>query len=101
MQNTIQLALIQSDLVWNNPIENRIYFDRQIKKLTEVDVIILPELFTTAFCMQGTPEQMDGETIKWMSLKAKKALLLFADHLLFWKMVKDTIALFGCHQTVR
>ena len=73
LQSTIQLALIQSDLVWNNPIANRIYFDRQIKKLTEVDVIILPELFTTAFCMEGTPEQMDGETIKWMSSKAKES----------------------------
>jgi predicted amidohydrolase len=73
LQNTIQLALIQSDLVWNNPIANRIYFDRQIKKLTEVDIIILPELFTTAFCMEGTPEQMDGETIKWMSSKAKES----------------------------
>ncbi len=70
MPNTLKIALIQSDLVWENPEQNRINFKHKIDSIKEpVDLILLPELFPTGFTMkpEKVAETMDGETIQWMS----------------------------------
>ena len=75
MQNQLKIALIQSDLVWENPEQNRINFFQKINKISEVvDVIVLPEMFTTGFTMNASKvaEPMDGETVLWMQNMAKK-----------------------------
>ena len=69
MQDTLKVAIIQSDLIWENPAENRRDFSKKIKEINqEVDLILLPEMFTSGFTM--TPEQvaepMNGETVNWM-----------------------------------
>jgi predicted amidohydrolase len=74
MAQELQLALIQSSLVWENPEENRINFSKKIRGIsTDVDVIFLPEMFTTGFTM--TPlsiEKKEGEiTLTWMQKMAK------------------------------
>ncbi|MEL0454959.1 amidohydrolase [Flavobacteriaceae bacterium SZ-1-7] len=69
MQSQIKIALIQSDLVWENPEKNRENFSKKIQSITEyVDVIVLPEMFTTGFTMNAdkVAESMQGETIAWM-----------------------------------
>lgn len=68
MQN-LKVAIIQADLVWHNAAENRANFTKKINQITEeVDLIILPEMFTTGFSMQpkNISETMDGETVQWM-----------------------------------
>jgi predicted amidohydrolase len=73
MQNQLKIALIQSDLVWENPEHNRNNFTKKIDAITEkVDMVILPEMFSTGFTMnaKGVAETMQGETVSWMQDKA-------------------------------
>lgn len=75
MQDKLKVALIQSDLVWENPKKNRKNFSEKIKSLVqEVDVIVLPEMFATGFTMNAETiaETMDGKTVAWMRKKALK-----------------------------
>jgi len=71
----LTLALIQSDLVWQNPEQNRKIFSNKINSISqEVDLIVLPEMFTSGFTMN--PDQvadtMDGKTVSWMQKLAKE-----------------------------
>ena len=75
MQNELKIALIQSNLVWENPEQNRINFEEKINAINNpIDVIVLPEMFTTGFTMNASKvaESMDGETVNWMQLLAVK-----------------------------
>ena len=75
MQNQLKIALIQSDLVWENPKQNRENFSKKINNISEIiDVIILPEMFTTGFTMNAktVAETMDDETVSWMKALASK-----------------------------
>lgn len=75
MQN-LEVAFIQSDLVWHNAEKNRVNFLLKINQISEeVDLIILPEMFTTGFSMHpnNISESMNGETVQWMkNLAASK-----------------------------
>ena len=71
----LKIALLQSDLVWENPTINRIKFQEQIKNIKEpVDLIVLPEMFTTGFTMNAkvVAEAMSGKTVLWMQKLAKE-----------------------------
>ncbi|CAH8284703.1 putative amidohydrolase [Mariniflexile fucanivorans] len=75
MQDQLNIALIQSDLVWENPKQNRKNFSEKIKSIAKaVDVIVLPEMFSTGFTMnvEAVAETMDGKTVTWMQKKALK-----------------------------
>lgn len=70
----MKIALIQSSLVWENPVANRINFEEKINTINEaVDLIVLPEMFTTGFTMNpsAVAETMQGETVLWMQSLAK------------------------------
>jgi len=69
MKDTLRLALIQSHLAWENPVQNRDSFAEKIASVTkDVDLIVLPEMFTTGFTMNAKTlaETMQGETVKWL-----------------------------------
>lgn len=73
MQEQLKVTLIQSDLIWENPKQNRINFEKRIASISEnVDLIVLPEMFTTGFTMnaESVAETMQGETVKWMKQMA-------------------------------
>lgn len=75
MALALQLALIQSALVWENPVQNRINFSKMISKISsDVDLIILPEMFTSGFTMSpNNLEKEEGElTLAWMLKMAKE-----------------------------
>lgn len=75
MQNELKIALIQADLVWENPKQNRSNFSKKIDGLTEdVDLLILPEMFSSGFTMNASAvaETMQGETVLWMKNLASK-----------------------------
>lgn len=74
MSNTLHIALVQSNLQWNNPSVNRAHFDFLLKQVKGADVIVLPELFATAFCMSGKAEEMSGPSIQWMQRLAQEKL---------------------------
>nr|WP_321232541.1 amidohydrolase [uncultured Psychroserpens sp.] len=75
MENELKIALVQSNLVWENPEQNRINFSNKINSIAEpVDIIILPEMFTSGFTMnaKANAESMTGDTISWMQQLAKQ-----------------------------
>jgi len=62
----MKIALIQAPLIWENPEANREYFEERVNSIEqEIDLIILPEMFTTGFTMnpKNVAETMEGETI--------------------------------------
>ena len=70
----MKVALIQSPLFWENPKANRNHFEEKINAFTEqVDLIVLPEMFSTGFTMhpEAVFETMEGETILWLQSLAK------------------------------
>ena len=76
MQDELKIAFIQTDLVWENPEQNRHNFAEKIKSISQsVDLIILPEMFTTGFTMNAKKcaESMEGETIEWLKVIALKS----------------------------
>lgn len=69
----MKVALVQAELVWENALENLLYFEKVIDDIVEVvDIIVLPEMFTTGFSMNPEPiaESMDGKTVLWMQKMA-------------------------------
>ena len=70
----MKVALIQCLLVWENPQANRNNFEEKINAISEiVDLIVLPEMFTTGFTMNPikVAETMQGKTILWLQSLAK------------------------------
>ncbi|MDX1363738.1 MAG: amidohydrolase [Arenibacter latericius] len=75
MNSELKVALIQCNLVWENPQANRDELERRIHSISsEVDIIILPEMFTTGFTMTpGNIAKEEGEkTVEWMYAMAEK-----------------------------
>lgn len=70
----MKTVLIQTDIIWENPSENRRILEEKINTITdEIDLIILPEMFTSGFTMHPdlVAETMDGATILWLQNIAK------------------------------
>ncbi|MCB0445680.1 MAG: amidohydrolase [Gelidibacter sp.] len=75
MQTQLNIALIQTILIWENPIQNRLLLSEKINAISKpVDIIVLPEMFTTGFTMNPKDvfETMDGDTVLWMKALASK-----------------------------
>ena len=73
-QDNLRVTLVQSELVWLNPIANRHQFEKLIRPLSGVtDLIVLPEMFTTGFMMKPElyAETFEGETLNWMKQQAQ------------------------------
>lgn len=74
MMKPLQLALIQQEIIPNNPAQNLQTFADEIAKTANADLIVLPEVFTTGFCANARhyAEQVDGTAYQWMAEQAKK-----------------------------
>jgi predicted amidohydrolase len=71
---SLKIALVQTNLIWENPIENRSHLAQKITGfMEEVDLIVLPEMFSSGFTMnpKAVAETMNGETIAWLQHLAK------------------------------
>jgi predicted amidohydrolase len=68
MQDHLRIAAIQANLIWEQRAKNRETFEQLITPISNVDLIILPEMFSTGFTMKPAlvAEKMNGETITWM-----------------------------------
>jgi omega-amidase len=65
----MKISVIQTALVWEDAAANRAAFTEKIHAIPEaVDLIVLPEMFTTGFTMNpsAVAETMQGESVKWM-----------------------------------
>ena len=81
MENVLNVTIIQTDIIWENVYQNRLNFAAKIDAIaTDVDLIILPEMFITGFTnrAENFAETMNGETVRWMLQKAleKEAVLI-------------------------
>ena len=75
MQDHLKIALIQSDLIWENPKKNRKHFKEKIESITEVvDFIVLPEMFATGFTMNAA--EVAEPTIKLVVIIVKIGKIL-------------------------
>lgn len=81
MSEQLKVALVQSHLLWENPSANRKMLEEKIKSMSnDVDVIILPEMFTTGFTMspENIAPQEGHKTMEWMcnmSLESEAAIM--------------------------
>lgn len=69
----LQVAMVQSDLVWHNPPANRSLLQKQLEELGgRCHLCVLPEMFSTGFTMH--PGQIDAQeqaaTVAWMREQA-------------------------------
>lgn len=73
MEN-LKVAVIQEDLVWESPIENQRKFSKLFSELSEVDLVVVPEMFTTGFTMQpqNVAQSMSGATVQWIKDQSQK-----------------------------
>ena len=65
----LNIAVLQVDLSWENPTKNLQIFSEKIEQIQEdVDLIVLPEMFSTGFSMnaENLAEPADGATFQWM-----------------------------------
>ncbi|MFD0834439.1 amidohydrolase [Mariniflexile aquimaris] len=73
MEDQLKVAIIQSNLIWEKPKKNRKLFSEKIESIiTPVDLIVLPEMFTSGFTMNAAAvaETMDGKSVEWMKKMA-------------------------------
>lgn len=71
----MKIAIIQSDLYWEDAVKNRKSFESKINQIdSEVDLVVLPEMFSTGFTMNApvVAETMQGETVLWLQSLAKQ-----------------------------
>ena len=73
MKQNLNISLIQSNLFWENVNANLSHFEKLISNIKETDIILLTEMFNTAFCPKSShlAETMDGKTISWMKAISK------------------------------
>lgn len=73
--NNLIVTIIQSDLLWEDPEENREHFDQLMSEVPpDTDLVLLPETFNTGFPVDPIKfaETPDGPTMTWMKAKARE-----------------------------
>ncbi|MBX8488005.1 amidohydrolase [Pseudomonas cichorii] len=70
----LNLALIQTTLVWHDRQANLEHFSGLLEQVKDVDLVILPEMFTTGFSMDSETlaEPEGGPTSRWLLEQAKR-----------------------------
>ena len=69
----IKIASIQTNIIWENPKANKLEYDKLFQSLEPVDLIVLPEMFTTGFSMktENIAENNSGNTLFWLQEHSK------------------------------
>jgi predicted amidohydrolase len=69
----LKLALVQDELDWEDPPANRDRFELALEDLPrDIDLVVLPEMFTTGFSMdaEGVAEDDAATTLPWLQALA-------------------------------
>lgn len=68
----MNVVTLQTDICWADIDANLVRLDRMIDEVVDVDLIVLPEMFATGFCMdaKSVAEQDGGKVLEWMREKA-------------------------------
>lgn len=81
MKTELNVALIQTDLVWEQSQANRKQIETYFEQLaSNTDVVFLPEMFSTGFTMRPelVAEPMSGITVQWMKQWSEKLQVAIA-----------------------
>jgi predicted amidohydrolase len=70
----MKIALIQMNLTWCDTAANLRRAEELIANAPGADIYVLPEMFTTGFCMEPKyiAEPMEGPSLAWMQSMATK-----------------------------
>lgn len=70
----MKIAAIQTPLYWQDREANLAHFDSLLANVGDVDLIVLPEMFTTGFSMapESMAEPAPGPTFDWMRALARQ-----------------------------
>lgn len=68
MKDTLEISIVQTDLISKEKKKNLLKIESILSDLKSTDIILLPEMFNTAFCPLevNLAEKMSGPTIQWM-----------------------------------
>lgn len=80
----LRVSIVQDEIDWHDAAANRDRYTRHIQTFSDTDLIVLPEMFNTGFCMepQGIEEKMDGKTVAWMRNQSREAAAVITGSLI-------------------
>ena len=80
----LKITLVQANLIWENADQNRRHFEGLLKNISNTDLILLPEMFSTGFSMntKSLAEYMEGNTVNWMKKMAAEKNAVIAGSLI-------------------
>lgn len=72
--STLKVAVIQTELVWQDYQANLTLLEQKLTLLKPVDLIVLPEMFTTGFSMDSAQiaETEPGPALNWLLAQAAR-----------------------------
>lgn len=71
----LKIALVQANQIWEDKMENLAHYEELIAELSDVDLILLPEMFHTGFSMNAEQlaEKMENSLgLEWLRKSAKE-----------------------------
>ncbi|MBR5484193.1 MAG: amidohydrolase [Alistipes sp.] len=70
----MRITILQRDIEWAAPEVNRQRADEAIARNPHSDLYVLPEMFSTGFCIcpEGIAESADSPTLQWMKQTAAR-----------------------------
>ncbi len=75
----LKITLLQQPLAWMDGAANLRHFEPLLEQITDSDLILLPEMFTTGFAMEAAQQSMpEEEVITWLQDKARQCNALVA-----------------------
>lgn len=84
MKETLRLSLVQSNIFWEEKEKNISHLSKLLNNVKRPDVILLPEMFNTAFSPKSVnlAEKMNGRTVEWMRFIVKEKKCAIAGSLM-------------------
>jgi len=75
MTSSLRIGLSQFNISWENPSANLSRLDSLLKAENDLDLIVLPEMWSTGFTMHTdiAEEGMHGTALSWMKQKAAQS----------------------------
>lgn len=71
--NTLKISGLNYDILWKNKHKNIDLLTFYLSKKKDTDIIVLPEMFATGFCMDTNEiADKENEVLHWMQQMAKK-----------------------------
>lgn len=85
--NNLRISLVQTDLEWHKPTDNRRMLTKLMKPLTgNTDLVVLPEMFTSGYTLEPESAEFDDQnapTTSWMIDQARQLNAAICGSVLF------------------